>query len=240
MEHRISSASSAGLPLVEKVAEARLPTERGEMRIIGFRGFETGHECVALTKGELRSSKPCLVRIHSQCLTGDVFRSTRCDCGKQLGRALEIIHRAGRGVIVYEPQEGRGIGLINKIRAYALQDQGLDTVEANLELGFAADERSYAHCAAVLKLLGIVSIQLLSNNPEKFAALRKAGLRVVGRVSLDVQTSPDCADYLRVKREKMGHYGATPSDFREPLADGVCTGGSKTFPRVIAVHDAPR
>jgi GTP cyclohydrolase II len=194
------------LPVVEMIAEARLPTEAGEFRIVGFRDCETGLECVALIKGELDSAEPCLVRIHSQCLTGDVFASTKCDCGRQLREAVKLIHQAGRGVIVYEQQEGRGIGLLNKIRAYALQDQGLDTVEANLQLGFAADERTYIHCAAVLKMLGLENIHLLSNNPHKIAALRNAGLKVVKRVPLQVAPSADSTEYLRVKREKLGHY----------------------------------
>ena len=191
---------------IEKIAEARLPTEVGEFRIVGYRHCETGLECVALVKGDVQRPEPCLVRIHSQCLTGDVFASTKCDCGRQLREAFQIIEKAGRGVIVYEQQEGRGIGLLNKIRAYQLQDQGLDTVEANLELGFAADERTYVHCAAVLKHLGLKSIQLLSNNPHKIAALREAGLKVVKRVPLHVPASSDSTEYLRVKSEKLGHY----------------------------------
>ena len=190
---------------VEKVAEARLPTEAGEFRIIGFLDFKSGQEIVALVKGEVGASAACLVRIHSQCLTGDVFSSRKCDCGGQLRRSLQMIAEAGCGAIIYEQQEGRGIGILNKIRAYALQDSGLDTVEANLELGFAADERSYEQCAAVLRLLKLTQIRLLSNNPDKIAALERAGVRVVERVPLEIESSCEASEYLRVKKEKLGH-----------------------------------
>lgn len=191
--------------VIEKVAEAKLPTEIGDFRIIGLREQGTDRESIAVIKGELNQAKPCLVRIHSQCMTGDALCSIRCDCGRQLRRALEIIEQAGRGIIIYEQQEGRGIGILNKIRAYALQDQGLDTVEANLELGFAADERSYDQSAAVLRFLGLKKIRLLSNNPSKINALRNAGLKVVERVPLEVQPPKEATEYLRVKKEKLGH-----------------------------------
>lgn len=190
---------------VERVAEANLPTEYGDFRIIGYRSRTSGEEFVALTKGDLASDEPTLVRIHSQCLTGDVFHSLRCDCGQQLALALIRVEEAGRGVIVYQQQEGRGIGLLNKIRAYALQDRGLDTVEANLSLGFAADHRAYDQCAEILLDLGLCKLLVMSNNPEKIRALEEAGLEVVGRVQLEVQPHDTFANYLKVKRDKMGH-----------------------------------
>lgn len=191
--------------VVEKAGEARLPTETGEFRVIGFRGLQTSQEYVVLTKGEINSLRPCLVRVHSQCLTGDVFFSARCDCGWQLRQAIHMIEEEGRGVIIYQQQEGRGIGILNKIRAYSLQDQGLDTVEANLKLGFAADERSYDECAMILKSLGLEEIRLLSNNPMKITALRKAGLKIVERVPIEAQPAFESIEYLRVKKRKLGH-----------------------------------
>jgi 3,4-dihydroxy 2-butanone 4-phosphate synthase/GTP cyclohydrolase II len=187
------------------VAEARLPTEHGEFRVFGFRSLSDNQEYVVLTQGDVGGDGPCLVRVHSQCLTGDVFHSTKCDCGWQLRRAMELIQEAGRGVIIYQQQEGRGIGIVNKIRAYALQDQGLDTVEANIHLGFEADERCYDDCAAILKAFGLKEIRILSNNPNKIAALLKAGLNIVERVPLEVQSAEGMLDYLRVKKEKLGH-----------------------------------
>ena len=190
---------------VERVSEARLPTEAGEFRIAGYRSKTSDEEFVALYKGEIKSEAPTLVRIHSQCLTGDAFGSTRCDCGPQLRRALELIEREGRGAIVYQLQEGRGIGIINKIRAYALQDEGADTVEANERLGLAADMREYRQCAEVLLDLGLRRVRVLSNNPAKIRALEQAGLSVVARVALEVSTADAATRYLRTKKERMGH-----------------------------------
>lgn len=190
---------------IERVAEANLPTEYGDFRIIGYRSTTSDEEFVALTKGELVAEVPTLVRVHSQCLTGDVFHSLKCDCGQQLQLALERVEAAGRGVIVYQQQEGRGIGLLNKIRAYALQEQGQDTVEANLSLGFDVDHRTYSQCAEVLFELGLCKILLMSNNPEKIRALEAAGLEIVGRVHLEIAPHDSFANYLRTKREKMGH-----------------------------------
>jgi 3,4-dihydroxy 2-butanone 4-phosphate synthase/GTP cyclohydrolase II len=190
---------------VERVAEARLPTEIGEFKIAGYRSRMSGEEFVVIYKGELRPDVPTLVRIHSQCLTGDVFGSTKCDCGRQLKLAMELIEEHGRGAIVYQQQEGRGIGIINKIRAYALQDEGADTVEANERLGFAVDLREYKQCAEILFDMGLCQVRVLSNNPLKIRALEEAGLVVVERVSIEVEASESAAHYMRTKKEKMGH-----------------------------------
>lgn len=190
---------------VIKEAEADLPTEFGTFRILAFTSANTGEEFVALTKGSPDPAKPALVRIHSQCLTGDVFLSTRCDCGRQLQKAMQMIEEEGRGAIVYQPQEGRGIGLINKIRAYQLQDTGLDTVEANLSLGFEADLRQYECCVEIIRQLGFLRVRLISNNPDKIAAVRAAGIDVVERVPLEVAAHDTTRGYLRTKKEKLGH-----------------------------------
>jgi 3,4-dihydroxy 2-butanone 4-phosphate synthase/GTP cyclohydrolase II len=190
---------------VERVAEARLPTEVGEFKIAGYRSRTSGEEFVVLSKGELQPEIPTLVRIHSQCLTGDVFGSTKCDCGRQLKRAMEMIEHEGRGAIVYQQQEGRGIGILNKIRAYALQDEGADTVEANERLGLAVDSREYMQCAEVLFDLGLCQVRVLSNNPLKLRALEEAGLEVVERVSIEVESRESAEHYMRTKKEKMGH-----------------------------------
>ena len=190
---------------VQKLAEANLPTEFGVFRIIGFKNTRTDEDFIALVKGELLPTRASLVRIHSQCLTGDVFHSIKCDCGPQLHFALRKIEEEGHGVIIYQQQEGRGIGIINKIRAYALQDAGLDTVEANLSLGFDPDLRSYECCAEIIKLLGLRKIRIMSNNPEKIAAVKNAGLEVVERVSIQMDDRESYAYYLKTKKEKMGH-----------------------------------
>jgi len=173
---------------VERVAEARLPTDYGEFRIIGYRSLNSNEEFVVLARGDLREDHPTLVRIHSQCLTGDVFGSIKCDCGQQLRAAMKLIEREGRGAIVYQQQEGRGIGIINKIRAYALQDKGADTIEANERLGLAVDLRCYEQCAEILRDLGLRRVRLISNNPEKIRMLEGAGLEVVERVSTKTKT----------------------------------------------------
>jgi 3,4-dihydroxy 2-butanone 4-phosphate synthase/GTP cyclohydrolase II len=190
---------------VERVSEARLPTEVGEFRIAGYRSKTSDEEFVVLYKGEMNADVPTLARIHSQCLTGDVFGSKKCDCGPQLHRAMELIEQEGRGAIVYQLQEGRGIGIINKIRAYALQDAGADTVEANERLGLGVDLREYRQCAEVLFDLGLCKVRVMSNNPLKLRAMKEAGLRVVERVSLEVEPPDDAVNYLRTKKEKMGH-----------------------------------
>ena len=197
-------------PAIRCLAEADFPTRWGHFRIHGFLGDFDGsegtrtEEAVALVMGDVHSTPP-LVRIHSQCLTGDVFGSLRCDCRAQLEMALGLISVAGAGVLVYEQQEGRGIGLMAKLQAYALQDQGLDTVEANEKLGFKADHRGYGLPAGIFKMLGINAVRLLSNNPEKVAALENAGVRVVERVPCEVEAQPHSEEYLKTKREKMGH-----------------------------------
>ncbi len=199
---------------VRKVAEADFPTRWGAFRIFGFEGpaqaprdgcaTEAPEGLVALTMGDIHAAAP-LVRIHSQCLTGDIFGSLRCDCRLQLELALSKIAQAGAGILLYEQQEGRGIGLMAKLRAYELQDRGLDTVEANEELGFAADCRAYELPAAVLKAMGVRQVRLITNNPEKVAALEAAGIEVVERVSAEVEPQESFERYLRTKQEKMGH-----------------------------------
>jgi len=190
---------------VERLAEANLPTESGMFRIIGFKSNLTDEEFPVLVKGELSPEEPSLVRIHSQCLTGDVFHSLKCDCGRQLDYAMKRIQEEGHGVIIYQQQEGRGIGITNKIRAYELQDAGQDTVEANLSLGFEADLRSYECCAEIFKQLGLHRVRLMSNNPDKIAALEKAGLEIVERVSIEVEPTENALNYMKTKKEKMGH-----------------------------------
>jgi len=190
---------------VERVAEAKLPTEWGVFQIAGYRSLTSTEEFVVLYKGEMRPDVPTLVRIHSQCLTGDVFGSTKCDCGEQLHRTMQMIEEEGRGAIVYQQQEGRGIGILNKIRAYALQDEGADTVEANERLGLAVDSREYRQCAEVLFDLGLCKVKVISNNPGKLQALEEAGLEIIERVSIEVTPTEPAAKYLRTKREKLGH-----------------------------------
>src|SRR6266404_1374727 len=197
--------NSPSILTVERVAEAKLPTEWGDFRIAGYRSKISDEEFVVLSEGELRPDVPTLVRIHSQCLTGDVFGSSKCDCGPQLHRTMEMIEAEGRGAIVYQQQEGRGIGIINKIRAYALQDDGADTVEANEALGFAVDARDYQQCAEILFDLGLCKVRVISNNPEKLIALERAGLQIVERIPIEVQSAEPAAHYLKTKKEKMGH-----------------------------------
>jgi 3,4-dihydroxy 2-butanone 4-phosphate synthase/GTP cyclohydrolase II len=188
-----------------KVPQAKLPTRFGDFTIYGFRDSETGEESVALVAGNPQPDFPILVRIHSQCLTGDVLSSRRCDCGDQLHAAMKIISDAGLGILVYQQQEGRGIGLTNKIHAYELQDQGLDTVTANVELGFEADLRDYRMPAQILKHLGAMRVRLLSNNPEKVQGLQTEGIEVVERIPLEIDPNSSTQDYLKIKKEKLGH-----------------------------------
>lgn len=193
--------------VLSKVAEANFPTEYGHFRILGFTGSAAGRteEAVVLRMGDLASQPAPLLRIHSQCLTGDVFHSLRCDCRAQLEIALREVSAEGRGLIIYENQEGRGIGLMNKLRAYELQDQGADTIEANERLGFESDLRSYSLPGAILKYLGVPAVRLLSNNPDKVRALEEAGVTVAERVPCVAEANPSREDYLRTKRDRMGH-----------------------------------
>ena len=190
---------------VERVADAKLPTEWGDFTIAGYRSLTSTEEYVVLYKGDLHPEVPALVRIHSQCLTGDAFGSMKCDCGPQLHRTMEMIEDEGRGAVVYQQQEGRGIGILNKIRAYALQDEGADTVEANERLDLPVDSRDYRQCAEVLFDLGLCKVKVISNNPGKLKALEEAGLEIVERVSIEVESSEPAARYLRTKKEKRGH-----------------------------------
>src|SRR5215467_14499585 len=191
-----------------KMAEADFPTRWGHFRLMGFEGLFRGdrrvEEAVALVIGDIHS-KPPLVRIHSQCLTGDVFGSQRCDCRQQLEMALELIAKAKAGVLIYELQEGRGIGLMAKLQAYELQDNGLDTVQANEQLGFKADHREFQLPSEILKALGVKEVRLLSNNPQKVAALEQAGIKVVERVPCEVEAHAASERYLNTKKEKLGH-----------------------------------
>ena len=203
---------------VERVAEAKLPTEMGEFRLIGYRSLTSEEEFVVLARGEFAPNEPTLTRIHSQCLTGDVFGSTKCDCGQQLHTTMRMIADAGRGAIIYQQQEGRGIGIINKIRAYALQDRGADTIQANEQLGFAADLRQYEQCGEILTDLGMKRVRLISNNPAKIQALTNCGLEIVERVPLEIKFYRSLARYLKTKREEMGHLMSLPEDIYDQSA----------------------
>jgi len=222
------------LTALRKIADVNLPTHWAHFRLLGFekvdeeRTDETNHRksALALVLGNIHSSPP-VVRIHSQCTTGDVFHSLRCDCHDQLHLAMRVIAEEGTGILLYEHQEGRGIGLMEKLRAYALQDQGLDTIEANLQLGHAVDLRDYKLAVEILHFLKVPSLRLMTNNPEKVNAVLTSGIDIVERLSADVPGTPHSAHYLAVKREKLGHFsgGMTRTPKPAPISDRVAIAG---------------
>ena len=194
---------------IQKIAEAKLPTHWGEFKVIAFEDKKLNEEHLLLYMGELQNDS--LLRIHSQCLTGDTLYSLKCDCGSQLAMALQRISEEGVGMIIYMAQEGRGIGLVNKIRAYELQDKGMNTVEANEALGFAADERDYSYCKEILSAVNISSVRLMTNNPKKIKGLEDVDIKVTERVSIEIEPNKHNQDYLKVKADKLGHM-IGPSD----------------------------
>ncbi len=200
IEYRLAKES-----LIKREIGVNMPTEWGSFELVAFKQINTGDTHLALIKGSWEKEEPVMVRVHSSCVTGDIFGSCRCDCGEQLHAAMEMVEKEGKGVILYMFQEGRGIGLINKLKAYKLQEQGRDTVEANLELGFAMDERDYGVGAQILRDLGIHKIRLISNNPKKRAGLMGYGLEIVDSIGIEIQANPHNQKYLETKRDKMGH-----------------------------------
>jgi 3,4-dihydroxy 2-butanone 4-phosphate synthase/GTP cyclohydrolase II len=200
IEYRLAKES-----LIKREIGVNMPTEWGSFELVAFKQINTGDTHLALIKGSWEENEPVMVRVHSSCVTGDIFGSCRCDCGEQLHAAMEMVEKEGKGVILYMFQEGRGIGLINKLKAYKLQEQGRDTVEANLELGFAMDERDYGVGAQILRDLGVQKIRLISNNPKKRAGLMGYGLEIVDSIAIEIPANPHNKKYLETKRDKMGH-----------------------------------
>ncbi|MFO0494532.1 MAG: GTP cyclohydrolase II, partial [Flavobacteriia bacterium] len=200
IEYRIKHES-----LIERVVDVKMPTERGDFELHAFREINTGTEHLALVKGKWEKDEPIFVRVHSSCLTGDIFGSCRCDCGPQLHKAMEMIETEGKGAIIYMNQEGRGIGLINKLKAYKLQEDGYDTLEANIKLGFKGDERDYGIGAQIIRELGISKMRLMSNNPTKRTGLIGYGLEIIENVPLEIESNEHNELYLKTKRDKMGH-----------------------------------
>jgi 3,4-dihydroxy 2-butanone 4-phosphate synthase/GTP cyclohydrolase II len=200
IEYRLAKES-----LIKREIGVNMPTEWGSFELVAFKQINTGDTHLALIKGSWEENEPVMVRVHSSCVTGDIFGSCRCDCGEQLHAAMEMVEKEGKGVILYMFQEGRGIGLINKLKAYKLQEQGRDTVEANLELGFAMDERDYGVGAQILRDLGVHKIRLISNNPKKRAGLMGYGLEIVDSIAIEIPANPHNKKYLETKRDKMGH-----------------------------------
>jgi GTP cyclohydrolase II len=207
------------LTQVNDIVNARLPTRHGEFSLHYYTNTLDNKEHLALVMGDVAKGEDILVRVHSECLTGDIFGSMRCDCGDQLDQALAMIGRKGKGALIYLRQEGRGIGLLKKLQAYNLQDTGLDTVEANLHLGHLEDERDYAIAAAILNALKIASIRLITNNPAKLDALRALGIKISGRVALEILANTENADYLRTKAEKMQHWLSIPAASAQTQTD---------------------
>ena len=191
--------------LIKEEVRVQLPTKYGRFELIAFEQLNTGEIHMALKKGDWKKDEPILVRVHSSCMTGDILGSLRCDCGDQLHHAMKMIEAEGKGLILYMNQEGRGIGLLNKLKAYKLQEQGMDTVEANLELGFSMDERDYGVGAQILRYLGVSKMKLMSNNPRKRAGLLGYGLQVVDNVPIEIKPNPHNEKYLQTKKDKLGH-----------------------------------
>jgi 3,4-dihydroxy 2-butanone 4-phosphate synthase/GTP cyclohydrolase II len=200
IEYRIKNES-----LIDRVVDVHMPTEFGDFQLFAYKEKTSGQDNLALVKGTWTEEEPVLVRVHSSCLTGDIFGSCRCDCGPQLHKAMEIIEKEGKGVILYMNQEGRGIGLMNKLKAYKLQEEGLDTLEANIKLGFKGDQRDYGIGAQILRDLGVKKMRLLSNNPKKRSGLIGYGLEIIENVTLEIESNRHNESYLKTKRDKMGH-----------------------------------
>jgi len=200
IEYRLKTDS-----LIEEIVRVNMPTKFGNFKLVAFKEKLTGGEHLALIKGEWKPDEPVLTRVHSSCFTGDILGSFRCDCGEQLHKAMQMVEKEGRGAILYMNQEGRGIGLMNKLLAYKLQEGGLDTVEANIKLGFDMDERDYGVGAQILRHLGITRLKLMSNNPKKRAGLKGYGLEIVDIVPIEVKPNPHNEKYLQTKRDKLGH-----------------------------------